>query len=429
MLMQGQSQRVTIYIGESDRLRGKNLYLALLEFLKNEGAMGATVTRGIAGFGAHRRIHTSAVVNLSFDLPVLVEWVDTPDQVERLMPQVRTMAGDGLITVETIDIAQWAPGLQPDPLAQPVSTAMHETVITVAPETPSQDVVGLLIDSGYKSLPVVDDDGQVVGIITDGDLLRLSGIQVRLSLQDSLGSAAMRQQFDDIATQAATAADIMSSPVTCISADQPMREAADLAVKQGLKRLPVVDAEDRLVGLVSRLDLLRLLDHKPLRDPDSARTRATTGATIAELMEPNAPTVLPTAHLEEVLQALERSRQLRVVVVDEEQRVLGIISDGDILQRSQQGRNPSLLGRLRNLITGGSRHAVTLPASDERAADLMTTPVVTVNQNTAPEAALTLMLRDRIKRLPVVDDEGRLLGLLGRASLLRGLLGSDNASG
>lgn len=425
MLMQGQAQRVRIYIGESDRLRGKSLYLALLEFLKSEGAMGATVTRGVAGFGAHRRIHTTAVIDLSFDLPALVEWVDAPEQVERLLPQVRIMAGDGLITVETIDIVQWPPGRWPDLLAEPVSTVMHGAVTTVAPETPSQDVVNLLVDSGYRSLPVIDADSQVVGIITDGDLLRLSGIQVRLSLQDSLGSAAMRRQFDNIAAQAATAADIMSSPVVCVSADQSMREAANLIVQRGLKRLPVVDANGRLVGLVSRLDLLRLLDHKHPHEPVSAETPPAEGVTIAELMEPNAPTVLPTAQLEEVLQALERSRQLRVVVVDEEQRVLGIISDGDILQRSQRGQDPSLLGRLRGLITGAAKPIVALPAGGDQAADLMTTPVVTVNQKTPPEAVLTLMLRDQIKRMPVVDDEGRLLGLLGRASLLRGLLGSD----
>lgn len=96
MQLSGKAQRVTIYIGEADHYHGQSLYMALLEYLKHEGASGATVTRGLAGFGAHSRIHTATIVDLSADLPIKVEWVDAPETVERLLPQVRKMVDAAL---------------------------------------------------------------------------------------------------------------------------------------------------------------------------------------------------------------------------------------------------------------------------------------------------------------------------------------------
>lgn len=425
MIMQGKAQRVTIYIGESDRHHGKPLYLALLEFLKKEGAMGATVTRGTAGFGAHSRIHTATIVSLSADLPVVVEWVDVVERVERLLPDVRAMVNDGLIVLETIDVVQYAAGRQPDPLAQPVSSVMRSGVTTVTPDAPVQQVVDLLITRGHRALPVVDEDRQVVGVITDGDLLRLSGLQARLSLQDSLSPEALRRQFAEIAAKADRAADIMSQPVRTIREDAPLREAADLLLQQDLKRLPVVDETGRFLGLISRVDVLRLIEYnQPIADA-KGQPAPPTGATVTDLMEKNAPTARPNDDLETILQALERSRQRRVVVVDSENIPLGIITDGDILRRSQHGQEPGLIDRLRGLVTGESAPRAVLPEGDETAADLMTAPVTVVPQDISLYAALAIMLRDQIKRLPVVDEEGRLLGLLGRTSLLRGLVASE----
>ena len=74
--MQGKAYRVTIYASEGDHYRGKPLYLALLEMLRREGASGATATRGLASFGAHSRLHTASLTDLSAALPIIIEWVD-----------------------------------------------------------------------------------------------------------------------------------------------------------------------------------------------------------------------------------------------------------------------------------------------------------------------------------------------------------------
>ncbi|MCA9920754.1 MAG: CBS domain-containing protein, partial [Anaerolineales bacterium] len=127
------------------------------------------------------------------------------------------------------------------------------------------------------------------------------------------------------------------------------------------------------------------------------------------------------ASLESILQALEQNRRRRAVVIDVDKRVVGIITDGDLVRRSQAASHPGLLARLRGLVTGQPT-AVHLPEGTETAVSLMTTPVITITTETPLITALQLMIQHEVKRLPVVDANGRLVGLLGRGSLLRGLL-------
>ena len=422
MQLQGKALRVIIYIGESDHYQGKALYMALLQFLKQEGAAGATVMRGLAGFGAKSRIHTATIVDLSTDLPIRVEWVDQPEVVERLLPRVRRMVDDGLITMEEVDVVQYAPGRRPDPLAQTVQDVMRTEVVSVAPDTPVAEVVTLLLQKGYRSLPVLDEDGRPLGIITDGDLLRQTGLATRLDLQEALPAVQWQQQVAELRQQNGKAADVMTQPVITVRATDTIRQTVARMVEHDLKRLPVVNEDGRLTGWISRVDIFRTIEyHQPA--PEAVGELPTTGTTIAGLMYRGVPTVLPQATLEEILRALEQNRR-RAVVVDADRRVVGIITDGDLLRRTQKQAHPGLLKRLHALIGGQSAATpITLPEATETAADLMTAPVVTIAVNAPLAVALGLMVQHGVKRLPVVDEDGRLVGLLGRASLLRGLMG------
>lgn len=426
MQLQGKALRVIIYFGESDHYQGKALHMALLQFLKTEGASGATVVRGLAGFGAASRIHTARIVDLSADLPLRLEWVDDPALVERLLPRVRAMVDDGLITVEEVQVAQYAPGRRPDPLAQPVGDLMRTTVITIGPDMPLAEIVSLLLDKGYRSLPVVDEGNHLLGIITDGDLLKRAGLSTRLDFAETLTEASTKQMIATLRANDSTAADLMTVPVITVSAQEPVRSAVERMVDHDLKRLPVVDRDRRLVGWISRVDVLRVMEYHQLGTETEVETPHD-GHTIADMMYRDVPVVAPTATLEEILQALERNRRRRAVVIDADRRVLGIITDGDLLRRTRREHQAGLLERLRALVSGGrpDDNGALLNAR-ETAADLMTTPVITVKVDAPPAAALQLMVTHRVKRLPVVDSEGRLVGLLGRSSLLRGLLEAEN---
>ncbi|ASJ09344.1 hypothetical protein A3L11_08920 [Thermococcus siculi] len=98
--------RLKIYIGENDRFEGKPLYKAIVEKLREMGMAGATVYRGIYGFGKKSRVHSSDVMRLSTDLPVVVEVVDRGYKIEEAISEIKPMIKDGMITVEPV-IVVW----------------------------------------------------------------------------------------------------------------------------------------------------------------------------------------------------------------------------------------------------------------------------------------------------------------------------------
>jgi len=108
MHIEGPGKRVTIHLGESDRWNHKPLYEAIVELLHSEGCAGATVVKGVMGFGKNSRIHTSSILRLSEDLPVMVIFSDTAQRVEAVMPRIDEMLSGGLVIVEDVHIARYS---------------------------------------------------------------------------------------------------------------------------------------------------------------------------------------------------------------------------------------------------------------------------------------------------------------------------------
>jgi hypothetical protein len=104
---EGEGRLLRLFIGEHDRWDGKPLYEAIVLRARAEGMAGATVLRGIEGFGAASRVHTSRLLELSSDLPIVVELVDTEDKIERILPIFDEMVGDGMMTLETVHIVTY----------------------------------------------------------------------------------------------------------------------------------------------------------------------------------------------------------------------------------------------------------------------------------------------------------------------------------
>ncbi len=105
--LSGEQILVRIFFGESERWHAQPLSHALLERLRREGFAGATVFRGIAGFGANSILHTSHILELSEDLPVIVEIVDTEEMVSRIEPILDEMLGEGLVTMEKVHVLRY----------------------------------------------------------------------------------------------------------------------------------------------------------------------------------------------------------------------------------------------------------------------------------------------------------------------------------
>jgi PII-like signaling protein len=101
---EGERTLMRIHIGESDRWHGKPLYEAVVELLRREKLSGATVLRGVGGFGSSSVYHTDKVLRLSQDLPVVIEVVEVTERIEQLLPQLDQMIGGGLVTLEKVRV-------------------------------------------------------------------------------------------------------------------------------------------------------------------------------------------------------------------------------------------------------------------------------------------------------------------------------------
>jgi PII-like signaling protein len=113
MKIEGAALIARIYIGESDTWHGRPLYEAVVHLLRERGVAGATVLRGIEGFGARSHLHTTRILALSQDLPILIEIVDEEDRLRAVLPELDTMIGDGLITLEPVEVLAYRTRTEP----------------------------------------------------------------------------------------------------------------------------------------------------------------------------------------------------------------------------------------------------------------------------------------------------------------------------
>lgn len=110
MKLPEEAELLRIFVGESDKHDGRPLYEAIVIAARKDGLAGATVFRAVMGFGAHSRVHTSKVLMLSEDLPMVVEIVDATEKIEAFLPVLDTMMDEGLVTVERAKVLVYRPG-------------------------------------------------------------------------------------------------------------------------------------------------------------------------------------------------------------------------------------------------------------------------------------------------------------------------------
>jgi CBS-domain-containing membrane protein/PII-like signaling protein len=407
------ARRLRIYISESDRWRGKPLDAALLETLKTHGLAGATAYRGIAGFGAHTQIHTAAIEVLSFDLPIIIEVIDTPEKIAAILETIYPMVREGLITSESLQIVKYTHRfLNPLPADRLVSEVMTGDVITLTADLTVYAAWKKMLETRIKAMPVVDSKRQVLGLLTDEDLLERAGVQQRLSVAIRMDAAEINQELSLLEESILSVADVMTTPVVTALAGETLGVATARMVKAGLKRLPVVDARGSLVGMLSRLDILRqIADTRPLEGTAQPPLEAV--KSLGQVMRADIPTVSQDDDLPTMVEKFSRHDSHRLIVIDAAGKPAGLISDSDIVSRVQPARRRSILEALRQI---GKP-----PLGKETARDLMSPGVLTAAPHLSISEAAQLMLSTGRKWLVVVDETGKPLGLVDRQILLEAI--------
>ncbi|RLU89261.1 inosine-5'-monophosphate dehydrogenase [Streptomyces griseocarneus] len=170
-----------------------------------------------------------------------------------------------------------------------VDELMTRNVVRVRPDTPFKEIVRELAENDVTAVPVVDHDGRVVGVVSEADLMRKSADQ-----PDPFGRVPVPdlEEGDRAKAEGSRAEELMSAPPVCARPEWNVVETARLMAVQGVKRLPVVDETDRLVGIISRADILRIFlredvaIHDEIRHDLLERTlRLAPSAVTAEVME------------------------------------------------------------------------------------------------------------------------------------------------
>jgi PII-like signaling protein len=120
MLKPGPAKKVSIYVGEDHKYHGQSVYSAILNFLFYHGISGASVTRGIAGFGADHHLRTTRIEVLTGDLPMKIELIESAEKVEDVMPKLRELAGTGLIEIQDTLVVKPAEVEKKKPVEEPL---------------------------------------------------------------------------------------------------------------------------------------------------------------------------------------------------------------------------------------------------------------------------------------------------------------------
>ena len=415
------TKRLKIYIGESDLWNGKALYMVLLETLQKAGLAGATVTHGIAGFGAHSRIHTASIIRLSEDLPLLIEVIDYTDKIEAVLETIHPMVREGLITLEDVQVLKYTHrALNPLPGDRPVRDVMSSHIESIHPESSVADAWKMMVQFQRKALPVVNDQDKVVGIVTDGDLIERAGLQQRLSVAKNLDTPIIEREIQELAADKKNVADVMSRPVVIISEHDTLSHAVTLLKKYHLKRIPVTSNGGKLVGMLSRFDILRQVVPLEYAEPSNI-TLLNIPKQVGEVMKPEIPLVKESDPLETIIEAFLINNTHRLIVVNEENRVTGILSDGDVVNRLPDPNKQPILSALTNREKP--------PSQKVTAVQMMSKDPIKAKPELPIPQAIQLMMEQGRKWLVVVDAERHPLGLVDRQQLLEALINIPNIPG
>ena len=106
MLKAGKALKVSIYVSEGAKHHGVPVYSSILDFLFYRGVSGATVLKGVAGFGADHHMHSASIVEISDQMPLKIEFIETPEKVDEILGKLEEMAGTGMIDVQETTVAK-----------------------------------------------------------------------------------------------------------------------------------------------------------------------------------------------------------------------------------------------------------------------------------------------------------------------------------
>jgi len=298
-----------------------------------------------------------------------------------------------------------------------VKDVMTTLVVSVGKDAPFKEMAAALRQNRVSAFPVLDDSGQVIGVVSEADLLTKEALDGGYDGMPGMITGLLRHK-EQAKARGITAGDLMTRPAVTVAPDETVESAARLMRKNKVKRLPVVDADGHLAGIISRADVLAVFDRS-----DEEIGREITGevihegmttmkTTVEDVMTTQVVAVRSGASFKEMAARLRLSRVSAFPVLDDGGRVIGVVSEADMLVK--EVLNADHTGALTAMLHRREQEK----ADGLIASDLMTHPAVTVTPQDSVEHAARLMYTLQVKRLPVIDSGGQLVGIISRTDVL-----------
>jgi CBS domain-containing protein len=414
---------IEIYTSEEVQFDGIQIQDAVIEYIRAlKIAARCIVFRSIQGCYESGEIATQKILDLSYHMPLKIEVVLPSPELEHVLPKIEDMVGEGIIGVRQMEISVYKTTKHLFPRHLKVKDIMTISPQTLNPDTPLYDAVKILLSSIFTGIPVVDTQNYPVGIITQGDLIYRAGLPMRLGLLSVCDPQTLSESLKPLSDR--NAGEIMSHPAVCIDEDQPATDAVNLMIEKNLKRFPVINKQGIVTGIVSRLDIFRTIMRE---SPDwetfnCRRIKVNKLNTVCDIMRRDIHTVSPGTSVEEVIRMIGSNDIQRVAVVDDHGIFLGLISDRDLLTAFSEktcGIWNFFMSKIPFTERKRQHQDVLQCLQSGTAGEVMKTDLVIVNEDTPLQNALKLMTEKALKRLPVIDQDGKFKGMISRDSLLR----------
>ena len=415
-------QAIEIFTDEEARYRHKPVADAVIDYIQGlKIAARCIVTRGIGGCDESGEVSTNRVEILSFNLPIRIYIVLPAAATPQVLAGLDERVGTGILALHDLKVISHKAANTFLPRQLTVGDVMTPEPQRVSAESSLAEAARLLLSSIFTGLPVVDQQGRPVGVITQGDLIARGGLPLRLGLLAQSAQEGLEATMDALAHRRVV--ETMTTPAVTIAQDRPLTEAVDRMLTKELKRLPVVDGSGRLVGMLSRLDIFKIVmrtapDWEAFRAQDIEVKNL---RIVGDILRRDTRTVLADTTIDQVIGIIDGNDIQRVAVVSPEGRLLGIIADSDLLhyfQPDQEGLR-SLLARMTQPFRKEGAREGDNRLARTRASEVMRTDLPFIREGAAIEEAIRLMTEQGLKRLPVVDDNGCFQGMISRDSLLR----------
>jgi CBS domain-containing protein len=426
--MMRQYKLIEIFTSEDAQWNHQPLHKAVVAHINRLKIAARTlVTRGIEGSYENGDTATDRIEVLALNMPLRITIILPASELEAVLAGIQDMVTDGIIALRDLDVVSHKTNGCLLPKSTRIREIMTPAPVSVRRNTPLREVVKILLSSTFTGLAVVDGNNRPVGVIAQGDLIYKGHLSLRLGLLPGLDHPKTDEIF--AALEGRKAEDIMTSPAVVVEEDQPVTTAVNLMIEKNVKRLPVVDAAGRLVGNLSRLDVFQTVvkECPDWKNFQGQNIRVENLKSVSDIVRSDACTVLPETSVDEVIRIIDCNDIERVCVVDRQGYFCGLISDRDLLIAFAD-RHPGIWDYLMSKFSFTERGRRQQELKDllqaRTAAEVMKKDVVTIQDDAPLEEAIQVMLERVIKRLPVIDKDGKFKGIISRDSLLRAGFGA-----